>query len=143
LSKSQKEGNISKSKLIGKDVVDQEGNLVGTVKDVGFAVGKQGVSLVVEKDGESQDISWDAIQGAADFVILKPAQQAASVAPQALQQQQPQVQTYTQPVQVQPQTAQPVQQAQPAAPLCPICHNPLTWIPQYKRWYCYKDQKYA
>jgi tetratricopeptide (TPR) repeat protein len=28
-------------------------------------------------------------------------------------------------------------------PLCPICRVPLTWIPQYKRWYCYTDQKYA
>jgi sporulation protein YlmC with PRC-barrel domain len=141
LSKSQNEGNVSKSKLIGKSVVDQEGNLVGTVKDVGFAGGKQGISLVVEnKNGESQDIAWDTIQGAADFVILKPAQQSAS-SPQM--QAQP-VQQYAQPVQtVQSQVTQPVQQTQSATPLCPICHTPLTWIPQYKRWYCYKDQKYA
>ncbi len=28
-------------------------------------------------------------------------------------------------------------------PLCPICNQPLTWIPQYKRWYCYNDKKYV
>jgi tetratricopeptide (TPR) repeat protein len=27
-------------------------------------------------------------------------------------------------------------------PLCPICRVPLSWIPQYNRWYCYTDKKY-
>ena len=63
--------SFSKSGLVGKDVVDQEGNLVGTVKDVDLAIGK--VALVVEdKDGETKTISWDMVQGAADCVILKP-----------------------------------------------------------------------
>jgi hypothetical protein len=26
---------------------------------------------------------------------------------------------------------------------CPTCGNPLTYIQQYQRWYCYKDQKYV
>jgi hypothetical protein len=29
------------------------------------------------------------------------------------------------------------------APICPICGGSLTYIQQYQRWYCYKDQKYA
>jgi hypothetical protein len=34
---------------------------------------------------------------------------------------------------------------QPAyqVPPCPFCGGPLTWIPQYQRWYCYRDQRYA
>ena len=31
----------------------------------------------------------------------------------------------------------------PSAPVCPSCGNPLTYIPQYQRWYCYKEQKYV
>jgi len=27
-------------------------------------------------------------------------------------------------------------------PRCPTCGKPATWIPQYKRWYCYNCQKY-
>ena len=27
--------------------------------------------------------------------------------------------------------------------LCPTCNQPLTWIPQYKRWYCYNEKKYV
>jgi hypothetical protein len=28
-------------------------------------------------------------------------------------------------------------------PTCPQCAGPLTYIQQYQRWYCYKDQKYV
>jgi hypothetical protein len=29
-----------------------------------------------------------------------------------------------------------------AAPNCPFCGGPLTFIAQYQRWYCYRDQRY-
>jgi hypothetical protein len=29
------------------------------------------------------------------------------------------------------------------APLCPKCGNPMNYIEQYQKWYCYKDQKYV
>jgi hypothetical protein len=31
----------------------------------------------------------------------------------------------------------------PGAEVCPTCGGPLTYIPQYQRWYCYKCKKYA
>lgn len=31
----------------------------------------------------------------------------------------------------------------PQTPMCPTCGKPLTWIPQYRRWYCYNCRKYA
>ena len=122
---------------MGKSVVDQDGNLVGTVKDVDFVIGKQGISLLVEdKNGGTQDISWDAVQACADFIVLKPSQ-GTNVSAEVAQRAAQPVQFAQQPA------AQAAPQTQPAQPLCPICHQPLTWIPQYKRWYCYKDQKYA
>jgi len=30
-----------------------------------------------------------------------------------------------------------------SAPACPYCSGPLTYIQQYQRWYCYRDQKYV
>ena len=30
----------------------------------------------------------------------------------------------------------------PTLPLCPTCKQPLTWISEYKRWYCYNDKTY-
>jgi sporulation protein YlmC with PRC-barrel domain len=122
LAKPQKEKSVTKDKLIGMKVIDADGNLVGTVKDVGFTVGKPGISLSVEgEDGKISDIVWESIQGAGDFVILKPAAQAATV--------------------VQP--AQPAQPVQAAQPMCPTCGRPLTYIKEYQRWYCYNDKKYV
>lgn len=120
MAKVQKEKSVTKDKLIGMTVVDSDANTVGTVKDVGFTIGRAGISLSVEdKDGGVRDIAWDNIQAAGDFVLLKP----AAAEPAA--------------------TAQPVQAVQPAQPTCPTCGRPLTYIKEYQRWYCYNDKKYV
>jgi sporulation protein YlmC with PRC-barrel domain len=124
LAKSQREKSVTKDRLVGMTVIDSEGNIVGTVKDVGFTVGKAGISLSVEdKDGDIRDFGWDNIQGAGDFVLLKPSAAQPSFAAQPVQAAQ--------------------QAAQPAQPLCPTCGRPLTYVQQYQRWYCYNDKKYV
>lgn len=118
---------LTRDALISMQVIDAKGHLIGKVKDVAFAVGKNGISLTVESDaGDVKNVAWEEVQAASDYIILKPVQAVVQ-------------QTY-QPVQQ--QTVQPAVQAQ-AAPLCPTCGKPLTWIPQYQRWYCYNDKKYA
>ena len=123
---------LTRDALVSMQVIDAKGRLLGKVKDVVFAVGKMGISLTVEsEDGETQNVAWEEVQAAADFIILKPVAQG----------------TYQhgnyQPVQQAAQTvAQPAQQAA-SQPICPTCHRPLTWIPQYQRWYCYNDKKYV
>lgn len=117
MAKQSKEKSITKDKLIGMKVIDSKGSIVGTVTDIGFTVGKAGTSLIIEdKDGETREVSWESeVQGAGDFVLLKP--QAGT------------------PVAVVPQ--------QQGASVCPTCGGPLTYIQQYQKWYCYKDQKYV
>ena len=123
MAKPQKEKSVTKDKLVGMKVVSADGKLVGTFKDVGFTVGKAGISLSVEdEDGEINDIAWENIQGAVDFVILKPVAQAAA---------EPSI------------SAQPAQPVQPTQPMCPTCGRPLTYIKEYQRWYCYNDKKYV
>ncbi len=125
---------LTRDALVSMQVIDARGRLVGKVKDVAFAIGKMGISLSVEtEDGQLQSIGWEEIQAASDFIILKP-QQAAQTAYQPQQQQQQPVQAAAQPAQQQQSTTQP---------LCPTCNRPLTWIPQYQRWYCYNDKKYV
>jgi sporulation protein YlmC with PRC-barrel domain len=125
---------LTRDALVSMQVIDAKGHLVGKVKDVAFAIGQNGISISVENDaGEIKNVAWQDVQAASDFIILKPTAQAAQPAYQQ--------QAY----QPAAQAAQPVQQ-QPAAqaqPLCPSCGKPLTWIPQYQRWYCYNDKKYA
>ena len=122
MSKPQKEKSITKDRLVGMAVIDQDGNIAGTVKDVGFTVGKAGISLSIEsKNGDVQDVAWDNIQGAGDFVLLKP--------------------TTAQPEST-AQPAQAAQAAQSSQPTCQTCGGQLSYIQQYKRWYCYKCKKY-
>ena len=129
---------LTRDALVSMQVIDAKGRLLGKVKEVAFAVGKMGIALTLENEnGETQNVAWEEVQAAADFIILKPVAQSTY-----------QQNTY-QPVQQPSQTVvQPVQQAQPAQqqtaqPICPTCHKPLTWIPQYQRWYCYNDKKYV
>ncbi len=127
MSKQQKEKSVTKDKLIDMKVVSADGKLVGTVKDVGFTVGKSGISLSVEdENGDIQDIAWESVQGAVDFVVLKLAAARTTEHVAAVQ------------------TAQPVQQAQQTQqPVCQTCRNPLSYIQQYQRWYCYTCKKYV
>ena len=116
---------MTKDRLVGMQVINSEGNMVGTVNDLAFTVGKLGMTLIVEsKKGDSTEIAWEDIQAAGDFIILK----AKSGQTQAANTQQSTQQ-------------QPAAQAQ--SQTCPTCGGPLTFIPQYNRWYCYKDKKYV
>lgn len=126
---------LTRDALVSMQVIDAQGHLVGKVKDVAFAIGRTGIALtVVNKEGEERNIAWEEVQAASDFIILKP-QQTAQTTYQPQQQQ-----TVAQPVQTQPVQQQ---QQQSNQPLCPTCNRPLTWIPQYQRWYCYNDKKYV
>ena len=117
MAKQPKEKGVTKDRLVGMEVIDSHGNRVGVIKDIGFTVGKSGISLNMEdKDGDMREIPWDEVQGAGDFVLLKP-------------------QTESQPAQIGSQ--------QPSAQICPTCRGPVSYIQQYQRWYCYKCQKYV
>ncbi len=117
---------LTKDRLIGMQVYDAEGNSVGNVQDIAFTVGKMGMTLIVDKKGESQEIAWEDIQAAGDIVILKPKGSQSEISSAAASV-------------VQPAKAQPAQ----TQAVCPTCGGPLTYIPQYQRWYCYKDKKYV
>jgi sporulation protein YlmC with PRC-barrel domain len=114
---------LTRAALVSMQVIDSKGRLLGEVKDLTFEVGKPGISLSVEsKSGETRNVPWEEVQGASDFIIVK-------AQPESNIQDQPKEQT--------------VSGKQESLPLCPTCNQPLTWIPQYKRWYCYNDKKYV
>ena len=78
LRAKQKTKPLTSVELVSKNVLDVKGRLVGTVKDVVFQAGKSESSLSVEgKDGKIQIIEWSSIQGASDFIVLKPVGQSA------------------------------------------------------------------
>ena len=119
---SKQEKAMTKDGLIGMQVIDSDGNIAGTIKDIAFTVGKVGMTLIVEtKKGQNSEVPWEEIQAAGDYVLLKP--------------------SATQPQGFGPQQAAQPQQGQ--TPTCPTCGQPLTYIQQYQRWYCDREQKYV
>ena len=131
---------LTKDALVSMQVIDSKGQLVGKVKDVAFVVGQVGISLSVENEnGETQSIPWQDIQAASDFILLKSQPQSVSQVQSAKKEDLEVVLQEDRTKQVQ----QTVPKKQSAKPLCPTCNQPLTWIPQYSRWYCYNDKKYV
>jgi sporulation protein YlmC with PRC-barrel domain len=127
---------LTRETLVDMQVIDAKARLVGKVKDIALSVGKTGISLAVENEaGERKNISWDDVQAASDFVLLKPVPDL--VVPKV---EEKVAETTEQPQQ---KPVQAVVQKQSTQPLCPTCGRPLKWIPKYKRWYCYNDKKYV
>ena len=121
---------LTKDALVSMQVINSKGQLMGKVKDIALEVGEIGISLAVQNDnGKVQIVHWGDIQAASDFIILKPQSQNVT-------QVQPQEQT-------QQQTKVEPKAKEKTLPACKLCGKPLTWIPQYERWYCDKDKIYA
>jgi sporulation protein YlmC with PRC-barrel domain len=131
---------LTKDALVSMQVIDSKGRLVGKVKDVAFVVGQLGISLSVENEnGEVQSVPWQDIQAASDFILLKPQAQSISQVQSTKKENLEEVLQEDRTT----QTQQTATKKQSAKPLCPTCNQPLTWIPQYSRWYCYNDKKYV
>lgn len=70
MSKERKVASVKT--LLGKQVVDIKGALLGSLKDLKVTVGEQEVDAVVElKTGGVVSIPWLDVQSVEDFVLLK------------------------------------------------------------------------
>ena len=80
----QSDRPLTRDALVSMQVIDAKGRLIGRVKDVSFEIGRLGISISVEKsDGSVEHISWDAVQAATDFILLKPQVTGSSPIPTA------------------------------------------------------------
>jgi len=121
---------ITRTKLMGKKVYDAEAGEVGEVTDIGFSVGEGQATLVVKApDRNFIDIPWDAVGSAKDIILVKAGIDLSKFtrAAQAV---------------VTPQ-AQPLAAVSSEKKFCTSCGKPLTWVAEYKRWYCYNEKKYV
>ena len=164
---------LTREALISMQVIDAKGRLIGKVKDIAFTVGKAGICLTVENEaGEIQHVPWEDVQAASDFILLKAvpestlskstsSQQPQTVQTSALSEAEKVSKSFEQqskpvqnsslseeekvfgPYEQSQQTVQTEVKQESTQPLCPTCNQALTWIPQYKRWYCYNDKKYV
>jgi len=111
--------SIGQSKMIGKQVYNPNGALVGTVSDIGLVPGQKEITLQIKTAaGSVIDVKWEEISAVGDVVILSKEKEV----PRA--------------------EVKPAPAAAGGAQNCPTCGKPATWIPQYQRWYCYNCKKY-
>jgi len=89
--KSESRTFIKRSEVVGKQVVEKRGYVIGTVKDLSFTITPEGVELAISVDsaGRELNIPWAEVQAIGDVVLLKsqyekPASAPALVAPPAV-----------------------------------------------------------
>ena len=62
---------VPRDKLVGMQVVDTAGSVVGSVKDLAATVGEGKISLIVATSGGSEtEVSWKDVQAVKDVVLL-------------------------------------------------------------------------
>lgn len=117
---------VSRSKILKMQVYTPSGKYVGIVEDIGFEPGTTEIKLFIKtRAGTTLTVDWTDVKTVGDIIILgKEVEIPKAVTPTAV------TPTTT------PTTA-PIEKE-----ICPYCGKPATWIPQYKRWYCYNCRKY-
>lgn len=151
---------VPRGKIIGLQVYNPDGTLVGTVQDVILPMGEEKeISLqVLTKYNKGEIVKWNDVGAVGDIIILK--NKIEVTPPEGMQQAQASQQTVTPPPaqptspapMVSPTTTAVPQQGQRLSEKlkfwkreerkCPTCGSPLTYIEQYQRWYCYNEGKY-
>ncbi|MEM4315741.1 MAG: PRC-barrel domain-containing protein [Nitrososphaerota archaeon] len=139
---------VPRAKLIGMQVYNPDGYLVGTVQDVELPIGSGEISLqVLTRLNTVERVPWSNIANVGDIAILKEKIDIRAPEPAAPQ---PSPAAGAPPVAGYPQAPPP----QPGGVLsklpfgkkkqiCPTCGRELSWIEQYQRWYCYNEGKYV
>jgi sporulation protein YlmC with PRC-barrel domain/ribosomal protein S27AE len=143
---------VPRGKLVGMQVYNPDGFLVGTVQDVELPLGGGEISLqVLTRLNTVERVPWTNIAAVGDIAILKEKIEVKTPEPAAGQP--PTAPIATPPVGYPP--AQPPPQpgvftsVSSKLPFgkkkqaCPTCGKELTWIEQYQRWYCYNEGKYV
>lgn len=135
-------GKVTRTALVGKQVYNPDGALLGTIQDVVLEVGEEEISLkLVTKYRTSETVAWSNIGAAADIVILKKPlelktptlDEVSSVPPPTPAAESPSIGGLVSRIKGKPGSTQK----------CPTCGGNLRWIKQYSRWYCDNDKKYA
>jgi sporulation protein YlmC with PRC-barrel domain/ribosomal protein S27AE len=139
---------VPRGKLIGMQVYNPDGTFVGTVQDIALPLGggEMGI-LILTKAQTTETIQWGKISAVGDIIILREKIEIKAPTPEAG----PQYAALTAPSAI----LAPAKEEKKGLgvitsifkreekPSCPTCGKPLTYIEQYKRWYCYNCSKYV
>jgi len=63
---------LSRDKIVGKQVIDSNGTILGTVKDITFDLAQSKMSITItDEKGKGTEISSDEVSAVGDVVLLK------------------------------------------------------------------------
>lgn len=63
---------LSRDKIVGKQVIDSNGMVLGTIKDIAFDLAQSKMSITVtDEKGKETEVSGDDVSAVGDVVILK------------------------------------------------------------------------
>ena len=78
---------VPRDKLVGMQVVDTTGSIIGIVKDLAVTVGEGKITLIVTtSSGSETEISWKDVQAAKDIVLLAKTIETPPIAVSVMQQ---------------------------------------------------------
>jgi sporulation protein YlmC with PRC-barrel domain len=153
---------VARSTLLGMQVYNPNGTLVGTIHDVVLPLGPGEISVqLLTKLRTIQGVPWSNIAAVGDIVILKEVVELKQGEPGGVQptgaaqmQGQPLPQQVAVADGLSDQTEKKVSSSpfssitskisrkKEPARTCPTCGGQLTFIDKYQRWYCYAENKY-
>ncbi|MEN2974515.1 MAG: PRC-barrel domain-containing protein [Candidatus Caldarchaeales archaeon] len=133
---------IPRGKLIGMQVYNPNGTFIGTVQDIALPIGggEMGIQILTRAQ-TTHTIEWSKIAAVGDIIILKENIELPVSAPATASIVSP---TMT-PVKEEKRGLEVITSVfrRREKPACPTCGKPLTYIEQYKRWYCYNCSRYV
>ncbi len=63
---------LTREKILGMQVIDSDGHIVGTVKELSLVVGEPDQALVIEDEGGNEtEARWSSVAAAGDVILLK------------------------------------------------------------------------
>ncbi|MEM2909973.1 MAG: PRC-barrel domain-containing protein [Nitrososphaerota archaeon] len=133
---------LTRSQLIGKQVYNPDGTLVGTINDVELIIDRNEVALQVQtKYGTIEYVPWANVNTVGDILLLKEKVEIQAPSAPPLEVPKPTPQTVTEKLGGIGESLKSIVKS--SGVKCPTCGEKATYIPQYKKHYCYKCAKYV
>ncbi len=64
---------LTREKILGMQVIDSDGHIVGKVKELSLVIGEPDQALVIEdEEGNEIEARWSRVAAAGDVILLKP-----------------------------------------------------------------------
>ncbi len=133
---------ITRSQLIGKQVYNPDGTLIGTINDVKLIIDKNEITLQVQtKYRTTEYVPWTKVNAVGDIVLLKEKIEIQAPQTPLLETPKPTSQTMIEKLSGIGESLKSLVRSSNV--ICPTCGEKATYIPQYKKYYCYKCAKYV